>query len=81
MKKKTVKKAKCCDTKSDTCCETNFCKPNMNACGGGAYFLGIVGALVYYMSTATGFWSVIWGIIKALLWPAFLVFELLKFIH
>ena len=52
-----------------------------NSCKGGCgYFLGVIGAAVYYLSTATGFWNGVWGIIKALVWPAFLVFEVLKFI-
>jgi len=47
---------------------------------GGFYFLGFIGALVYYLSTATGFWNGVLGILKSLVWPAFLVFEVLKFI-
>ena len=50
-------------------------------CGGGcAYFLGFIGAAVYYLSTATGFWNGVLGVLKALVWPAFLVYEVLKFI-
>ena len=57
------------------------CKKHIkNSCGGCGYFLGFLGAAVYYLSTATGFWNGVWGIIKALVWPAFLVFEVLKFI-
>jgi hypothetical protein len=48
------------------------------ACGGAIYGLGFIGALVYYISTATGFWNGAFGVIKALLWPAFVVFELMK---
>ena len=51
-----------------------------SSCGGGVYCLGFIGALVYYISTATGFWNGAWGVIKALLWPGFLVYELLKFL-
>ncbi|MFH1052851.1 MAG: hypothetical protein V1740_00370 [Candidatus Woesearchaeota archaeon] len=60
----------------------NACKDMGNMCkgGGGIYFLGMVGALVYYVSTATGFWDGAWGIIKALLWPGFLIFELMKYL-
>jgi len=47
---------------------------------GGIYFLGFIGAAVYYISTATGFWSGVLGILKAIVWPAFLVYGLLKFI-
>ncbi|HPX72367.1 MAG: hypothetical protein BWY93_00594 [Euryarchaeota archaeon ADurb.BinA087] len=49
--------------------------------GGGAFYgLGFIGALVYYLTTATSFWAGFLGVLKALLWPAFLVYEVLKFI-
>ena len=44
---------------------------------GGVYFIGFVGAAIYYIQQSTGFWSGFLGIIKALFWPAFLVFKLL----
>ena len=44
------------------------------------YGLGGIGALVYYISTATSFWMGVLGVLKALVWPAFLVFELFKFL-
>tara|TARA_Y100000310_G_scaffold329076_1_gene398292 strand:+ start:2654 stop:2824 length:171 start_codon:yes stop_codon:yes gene_type:complete len=54
----------------------------MNCCGGssGIYFLGFIGAAIYYISTATSFWSGVLGFLKALVWPAFLVFEIMKYI-
>ena len=42
------------------------------------YGLGLVGAAVYYIQMASGFWAVIVGLIKAILWPAFLVYEVLR---
>ncbi|HVN12052.1 MAG TPA: hypothetical protein VMT69_08155 [Kineosporiaceae bacterium] len=47
--------------------------------GGGdaVYGLGLIGALVYYIQQADGFWSVILGILKAVVWPAFVVYDLL----
>ena len=45
---------------------------------GGVYGLGLVGALVYYISTSTSFWGGVLGILKALVWPAFLVHGLMK---
>ncbi len=48
--------------------------------GGGFYFLGFIGSAVYYISTATGFWNGVLGFLKAIVWPAFLVFELLKYL-
>ncbi|MBD3355451.1 hypothetical protein GF361_05755 [Candidatus Woesearchaeota archaeon] len=55
------------------------CTAHQSGCGGG-YFLGMIGAAVYYISTAAGFWMGVWGVVKALVWPAFLVFEVLKFL-
>lgn len=58
-------------------------KNNWN-CGGGSggaiYGLGFIGALVFYVSTATTFWVGVLGILKAIVWPAFLVYEVLKFL-
>jgi hypothetical protein len=54
---------------------------NRRAGGGNAvYGLGLIGALVYYILHANGFWSVILGIAKALVWPAFVIYDLLKFL-
>ena len=57
---------------------------NMSGCGcgcGGAFYgLGFIGAAIYYISHATGFWNGVLGVLKAIVWPAFLVFELLKFL-
>ncbi len=56
-----------------------YCNINTRGCGGAVYGLGFIGAAVYYISTSTGFWNGVLGVLKALVWPAFLVFELLKF--
>jgi len=42
------------------------------------YGVGLIGALIYYISTATGFWVGVLGVLKSLVWPAFLVYEALK---
>jgi hypothetical protein len=42
--------------------------------GGAVYGLGFIGALVYYIGSATGFWDGVWGVIQAILWPAFLIY-------
>ncbi len=55
------------------------CKP-IPHCGSGIYGLGFIGAVIYYISIATGFWMGVLGILKAIVWPAFMVFEILKFI-
>jgi hypothetical protein len=55
---------------------TRSCQQGGNA----VYGLGLIGALIYYISTATNFWNGILGVLKAIVWPAFLVFKLLKFL-
>lgn len=49
-----------------------------NAPASAIYGIGLIGAAVYYISTATGFWLGLLGLLKALVWPAFLVYEALK---
>lgn len=44
------------------------------------YGLGFVGAAIYYIATATGFWNGALGVLKAIVWPAFVVYGLLKFL-
>ena len=62
--------------------DKNVCKPGMRGgcggCGGALYGMGFLGAAIYYISTATGFWNGVWGVIKAIVWPAFLTFSLFK---
>ena len=57
-------------------------KHDMGSSGlaGIVYILGVVGAAVYYISHATGFWMGVIGFLKAIVWPAFLVYELLSFL-
>ena len=50
------------------------------SCGGCSYFLAFLGAAIYYISTATGFWNGVLGVLKAIIWPVFLVFELMKYL-
>lgn len=56
------------------------CKCAGCGCGGAIYGLGFLGSAVYYISAATGFWMGVLGILKAIVWPAFLVYEALKFL-
>lgn len=44
--------------------------------GPGGYGLGFIGALVFYMQQAHSFGAVVVGILKAVVWPAFLVHHL-----
>lgn len=58
---------------------------NLNQKGAGTtgassavYGLGVVGALVYYIQHASTFKEVLIGVIKALVWPAILVYKSLE---
>ena len=44
------------------------------------YGLGFIGAAVYFISHATGFWMGVLGFLKAIIWPAFLVYEAFKYL-
>ena len=44
---------------------------------GAVYGLGLIGAAVYYIGHAAGFWMGVLGFLKALVWPAFLVYQAL----
>jgi len=48
--------------------------------GGVAYGLGFIGALVYYLQSATSFWDGLYGVFQALVWPAYLVYGLLHYL-
>jgi hypothetical protein len=48
--------------------------------GGAIYGLGFLGALIYFITTAPNFWEAFIGVIKAILWPGFLVYGALKFL-
>jgi hypothetical protein len=49
-----------------------------NASSGAVYGLGMIGAAVYYIMHATCFWAGVLGFLKAIVWPAFLVFEIME---
>jgi len=45
---------------------------------GVVYAFGLIGAAVYFISSATGFWMGVLGFLKAIVWPVFLVYEAFK---
>lgn len=52
----------------------NECKSASSA----VYGLGLIGAAIYFISAATGFWMGVLGFLKAIVWPVFLVLEAFK---
>lgn len=45
------------------------------------YGLGLIGAWVYYIGHATTFGLGVLGFLKGIVWPAMVVYELLKFLN
>lgn len=56
-------------------------KKSGNGGGSALYFVGFLGALVYFWQVSNGLWEFIIGFIKACLWPAFMVYELFKYLQ
>ena len=53
----------------------------MKKCGSGAvYGLGFIGALVYFIQNAHTFGEGLFGVLKAIVWPALAVYKLLGFL-
>lgn len=51
-----------------------------HADSGAVYGLGFIGAAIFFIGKATTFWAGVLGFLKAMVWPAFLVYEALKFL-
>ncbi len=44
------------------------------------YILGFIGAAVYYFEISSGFWPGVIAFLKALVWPAFLVYDVFVYL-
>jgi len=47
---------------------------------GFGYFMAFIGAAVYFIQQATSFGMGVLGFLKALVWPYFLIYNLLEFL-
>ena len=57
------------------------CGASMGNCGGGfIWFLGAIGAAIFYIQQSFTFWEGVLGILKAIIWPVFVVYHLLGFL-
>lgn len=71
------------DDKPTECCDKKMFKHTSHCSHGGGnaiYGLGVVGALFYFLQSATNLGAVIVGIGKAVFWPAILMFKLLTYL-
>jgi hypothetical protein len=46
-----------------------------NQAGGMVYCMGLIGAAVYYVQGSQTFMEGVLGLLKALVWPAFLIYK------
>jgi len=58
--------------------ENKKSKCSCHATGGGIYGLAFIGALIYYIQHAQSFLEGLMGFLKALVWPAILVYKLFE---
>lgn len=56
-------------------------KKNYQPANNPVYGMGFIGAVIYFISTATSFWMGALGILKAIIWPVILVYHLLKYLN
>lgn len=48
---------------------------------GGLYFLTFIGAAVYFVGNVDGFWNIIVALLKAAVWPAFLIHKVFEVLN
>lgn len=54
---------------------------NSKGPAGGVWFMGFIGSAVHFVGNVDGFWNIVLALLKACVWPAFLihrVFDLLR---
>jgi hypothetical protein len=68
------------DSTASGCCSENRGKSRGCGVSGGVYGVAFVGAVVYYLQHATTFGEGVLGFLKALVWPAMLIYKLLEFL-
>jgi len=74
----TEDKEKTTESNESGCCSSS--KGNVAGVSSGVYGLAFIGALVYYIQHADTFVMGLYGLIKAMLWPAFVIYKLLEYL-
>lgn len=62
----------------ENCCQRKSPKRFNGGMGEGVFGLAFIGAAVYFIQHAPTFWLGVLGFLKALVWPALLVYKLLE---
>ncbi|MBD3280784.1 hypothetical protein GF389_04645 [Candidatus Dojkabacteria bacterium] len=61
------------------CCRKNHTGKNWGGGGSNAFYgLGFIGALIYFIGNAANLGEGLFGIVKAILWPAYFVYYILE---
>jgi hypothetical protein len=71
-------------SKGKECCNSikwHYYQNNGAMYGGGIYFFAFIGAAVYYVQQVSGFWPIAVAILKAIVWPAFLIYKVFTMLH
>ncbi|MFA5128690.1 MAG: hypothetical protein WC445_01845 [Patescibacteria group bacterium] len=59
--------------KNEKCDYRKWRGPRGSICG--FYFLTVIGTAVYFVQQSHGFWAGVLGVLKAIVWPAFLAYR------
>lgn len=62
------------------CCTDKNKMNGGTAASGGIYGLAFIGSLIYFLQHADSLWMGLLGILKAIVWPAILVYKFLEFL-
>lgn len=82
---KDEKKTKCdfgCECGCD-CCAPKKWHHGTRGGGdfGGFYFLAVIGVAIYNIQQVAGFWPIVLAALKAIVWPAFLLYKVFTMLH
>jgi len=44
-------------------------------------FAAYIGAAIYFVHQASGFWAVVLALLKAIVWPAYVLYHVLQVLH
>jgi hypothetical protein len=45
------------------------------------FFVAFIGAAVYFVQQSVGFWGFIGALLKAIVWPGFVIYHVLQVLH
>ena len=74
------KKIECCEKIDSKKCGCGCNCGKAGGSNGAIYGLSVIGALFYFLQSASSFGMVMMGIGKSIFWPAFLMFKLLTYL-